>query len=387
MTKLRIFPVFVALCLYWALPVHAAVVEGLYSARIAIEDQSQRSQQRAQKAAMREVLIKVSGQQETVRIDAIRDAIQLANDYLFAYQYELDNGRRYYVAEFDQQRINGLLRANNVSIWDSRRPDIIVWLAIQQQPGSVNRQRIDQEDFPVIVERAKNVARQRGLPLTLPVWDLTDHQALTLYDIWGGFSQQIWTASQRYGVEYGLSARIYPTPTAPQSDSESPLFNGASEDTDIDSKADPVVPQTPASDAPWQLDWQLLRDGIVGRGRENAQSPEQLIDIVINRLADRLGETYAIRTSEQGAGQSTEVVINNVGDLAMYWQVYEFLDSLSVVTRVSLSHQQGKTATFKVNLLGSRDNLLDALRLTERLTPVRDQFGQVVEPIVYSWQG
>ena len=48
----------------------------------------------------------------------------------------------------------------------------------------------------------------RGLPLVMPIMDLTDLSAVTITDVWGRFSQPVAQASARYMAEAVVVIRV-----------------------------------------------------------------------------------------------------------------------------------------------------------------------------------
>ena len=55
----------------------------------------------------------------------------------------------------------------------------------------------------------KQTAKERGVPLSLPLMDLTDNVNISTYDVWGRFVEPLRKASTRYGVDNIIGARVY----------------------------------------------------------------------------------------------------------------------------------------------------------------------------------
>ena len=342
---------------------NAALVEGLYEAKVAIDDQSLASQRKAMRNALKNVLVKVSGNKSLLEHQLIREKVQKAQDYMRAYQFESVDGELMYHAEFDKQRVQKMILDAGFPIWDSRRPDSLLWLAIET-PDIKQRLLLSEFSDSPVLESAREVAKSRGIPVGFPVLDLTERQQVTLYDVWGQFSNVITQASSRYGVEYVLSARIF------LHHFESPF----EQELDIE-----VAPS-------WVADYVLIhKDTLVSDSLYGA-SPESLSAELVTLLADLLADKYAINFSGFSENDaSVELVVTNVTTLAQYTEVYDFLSSLSVVANATLVNQNGQFSTFSLNLLGDTQDLLNALRLDDKIRPTLDEFGQENQNLHFLW--
>lgn len=342
----------------------AAEMVGLYEASVEITDQSSRSQDKAKRQAFREVLVKVSGSKDLLRFPEIRQQITRADDYLLSYRYESDQNTLFYLAEFDPQRIEKVIRQNGFPIWGSRRPDTIIWLALQEQ-GVLKRSIISESSHFDLIKLANETAKSRGLAISFPILDLEDIQQIGVYDVWGGFIQSVATASERYGTDVVMSARIYFYD-----------FDTSIESTDM----------APLRAPSWVANWSLLDGAEIQTGNIVGDDPENLTVQLINQLADSLASKYAIiaKTPKQGE-EKLKVTITNISDLSQYVKVRAFLASLSVVAKATLVVQDGNNATFELDMLGSDSDLRNALRLDDKIRPLTDDFGQDIQEHQYVW--
>ena len=108
-------------------------------AQIQVEDQTQRTQQNALKKALRQVFVKMSGSTIVLDNAGVRAALSSPQSLLRSYRFAFDKGRTYYVAEFDQAKLNELLQREMLPLWGDRRPETIVWLA-QEDENENSRQ-------------------------------------------------------------------------------------------------------------------------------------------------------------------------------------------------------------------------------------------------------
>lgn len=176
-------------------------------AQIQVEDQSQRTQQAAQKKALQQVLVKMSGSTGVLENAGVRAALTSPQSLLRSYRFSFENGKTYYVAEFDQPKLNELLQREMLPLWGDRRPETIVWLAKEDDNDA--RVILD-ESLDTELQRAlKQTAKERGVPLSLPLMDLTDSVNISSYDVWGRFAGPLRKASARYSVDNIIGARVY----------------------------------------------------------------------------------------------------------------------------------------------------------------------------------
>ena len=341
------------------LPVNASVMHDLYEARVAISDQTLKSQQGAVRNGFKQVLVKVSGNKQLLASEQIEREVKRAKDFIRTYRFEQSNEQLYFVVSFDAQRLEKMIRDAGFPIWDKRRPDTILWFVIKD-PSSGRRQLVTESDYPKLLAQTNVAAVSRGIQVVNPLLDLDDLQQVNSYDVWGGFVHQLAQASERYGVTNILSARLYQS-------------SGAG---DVN---------TPGPFEQWTADWTMLEAGRLLSGQVQQASPELTVQAVIDALADNLAARYAIDISKLDPGAlKTKVKIMNLGSLQQYANIVNFLDSLSVVNKTSLIMLQGQVATFELDLLGSIDDFVNAMSLDNRLKPV-NAFGLGKQNLEFLW--
>lgn len=334
--------------------VSAAIIDDLYDAKVAVVDQSEASQNAAIKQALKQVFIKVSGSQELLKQAHISKSLAKASTLIRLYTYERIQNQLYLVVNFDEDKVQTAIRTAGFPVWDKRRPDTILWLAIE--PARQDKQLLNNETQADLVKRLKEQAQKRGIKIVLPVWDLNDIQMVDVYDIWGGFIQKISIASERYDSNSMLSARIY-----------------------MAAKKDGSAGQQ------WQSDWTLKDNGQVSSGQLQTSESEQLVDGLIDMLASQLAEKYAISQQNRPLNAvKTQIVITNINSIARYAEVLKFLNGLSVVSNAILLEQQGSRATFELDLLGNNEDLLNTFRLDNRIIAVIDNT-QITNELEFLW--
>ncbi|WP_158968677.1 DUF2066 domain-containing protein [Paraglaciecola sp. L3A3] len=344
---------------------NAAVIHDLFDTKIAVIDQSDNNQTNAFKQGLKQVLIKVRGKTDVLKNPQIRKGIVGAKRLVHSYRYENEQGQLYILISFDRERVENLIRNAGLPIWDKRRPDSIVWLAIQTS-DSTSRAIVTADSQPRLFAQLEVQAKTRAIQLVYPLWDLDDVQQLTVYDIWGGFSQQIARASERYGVKSIISARIYPA-------------------AQVLSETEKQAPLSLTSNI-WYADWTTIESGKLLAGQVQSDSIEQLGIKLVDILADQLSDKYSIDLNNlHSSKRKVEIVINNINSLQDYVDVSVFLENLSVVNSASLIKQKGARATFELDLLGEFSDLQNAFSLDNKVKPILDEYGQAMYESEFTW--
>ena len=404
--------------------------------QVQVEDQSQKTQQQASKEALKQVLIKMSGTSTASENAGVKAAIRSPGQYLRSYRFDDKKGKLYYIAEFDQQALLTLLRREELPVWGNRRPETIVWLAVEKDTGQ--RAIVEETQSNAISNAIRETALSRGIRVSLPLMDLTDNQAIAVYDIWGRFPQALSKASSRYSVDYVIGARLYRNtgaaiPDLPEPDKETLLSEalvtewnrpgetqpessettvgaqqveasgpGATENAQYQvaeslpqPRADNIMPFSTAEfeamtsgqgEGEYALDWVFIRGSDVKTGSLYGDDPARLTQLLIDGYASYLADIFAIKPGQnsQNSGK-IKISVANLDSLEKYVMAQRYLASLSVVDHVSLSAQSGSVGTFELSLMGSAQDLVNTMSLENRLQPVRDAFGQPVQGYNFYW--
>lgn len=205
-----------------ALHATASSTININTGKVAVDDRGSRTQRAATREALSQLLVKLTGQGDISSYQALQAISDDANRYLRAYRYTEENGQLYFVAEFERQQIESVLIRERLPIWGNRRPDALLWLAVEDENGE--RRIVDDGQLNDFSVTARLQAEARGVPLTLPLMDLDDALRINAYDVWGLFPRQLNQAAARYNVDFVLGARIYRNRTreivfpAPQAD-------------------------------------------------------------------------------------------------------------------------------------------------------------------------
>ncbi len=318
------------------LPLQAGM--DLLSATVPIEGDAPEARRAAMAEALRQVLVKASGQRLTGMGEKLESLLAGAEDQAQEFRYRTGPaaggeapGKLLWV-RFDRRTVEQDLRQLGLILWESGRPELIPWLALEAQG---RRRLADPERDALLYEALEEAAQRRGLALVLPLMDLQDRNALNLGDLWMVHAESILAASSRYG------------------------------------KALPLVGRLRRSGKGWRATWSLLlADGeqrFDGEGESLqavvADGIEQAVDLLVQRFLPSLEE------AQQGVVLVRFIGLHGVGD---YARLKRLLQSLDVVTGFSLERAEADRLVFRVQALGGREALASQLALVGELEPVVD---------------
>ena len=196
----------------------AVEVATLYTAQVALDEEQDDPRSEAYKAALGEVLLRVSGTQLSSDPEMIELLFPSPASYVVQFRPGEDDTLW---VSFDGEAIEQVLRQSGQTVWGSERPLTLIWLAVDWGQGdreiiaagdpdqsrdsgrSIDRDR-------QLRQRVMDMAERRGLPVLFPLLDTEDQRNVTFSDIWGGFDEQLLVASERYEVDSVLVGRIRP---------------------------------------------------------------------------------------------------------------------------------------------------------------------------------
>lgn len=317
-------------------------VSGLYEATVPVENQSDTERRQALHKAMWQVLVKLTGDSAIVGDERAKTLINEAQNYTQQYRYQEPQGGqakaegkpplRLWVS-FDPAAVDEALQRQGISTWGRERPATLVWLAVdsggerqlvgmeQSAPGGTN-----------FLDPITRQARERGLPLLLPLMDLQDTTRLQPIDVAAGNLGSIREASQRYPADVVLAVSL----------------SGV---------------QDGQPNAQWTLiSEQAGNDSWTTRGDTAAAALSE----GINRLAERLATHYAPRTFT-GEATSVRLKVNAVNSLEDYARAQNYLAGLSSVSRVDVREAQPGSVLFEVETLAGETALEQAIAIGRTL--------------------
>lgn len=351
----------------------AIEVNDLYQVTVAVDSQDAKQRQQAITKAIEGVFLKVGGKKSVLRNKHLLKAKRKPSPYINKYRYQRQSDELSLVVSFNESKINALFNKAGLALWGSLRPQVLLWL-IDEQGASRSIVAFDADtELPSTVT---SFATQRGLPVVMPLMDLTDTEQVVLSDFWGYFPEQIQQASSRYYADMVVVMRVSDSSLVSEEitslgsmDLESTSFNKRK----TLCKADCLTTEETVH---LGLDWKVYTQDALYLQRYQGTDKVSLITEGLSDITELIYRTYALSATEVG---SYLIDVENVTSLKNDTQLFEFLNDLSAVKSVTLISAQGDTRRYKLELLGSEASFLSSLKLNSQLTQLLKPHGNMLE--------
>lgn len=326
--------------LFWPSLSSADVVKNLYEASVPVTSQSAEERQNALQTALTEILVRVSGRQEVASglpLPQIETALMQPGHYTQQFRYqtvtlpaEVEGGKpqtsQVLVVTFDHTAIDDLLRRSGLPVWGHTRPVTLVWLAIDDRG---QRFLVSNNDTHIAHQLLLSKAKRRGIPLRLPLMDLTDRAMVRTSDVWGNFEENIIKASSRYQPDGILVGQVYQG------------FNGF-----------------------WHARWTFHLQGRRYEWNMQGAVLAEVIDPAIDATADTLGQTFAQYDNQNGADNRAVLVeVKDIQGLPAYNRTVNYLNSLSSVSSVEPSLVTSNKVLFRLKAQSDRLGVAQSISL------------------------
>ncbi len=358
-----------------AINAHAVEITGLYDAQVEVVDRDSQTFRGATQDALAEVIVRVSGNSHAIESPDIVTALSKPDRYLLQFGYEkllskslavhpggvnsllglasdTDKGAMFGEAtvdvpkppelllklQFDPKAINQLLRRAGLPIWASNRPEVLLWLGAELEG---QRQLVSPSSSVELSSLLLKESHRRGLPLSMPIYDLQDQAVVSIGDIWGMFTDRLIEASSRYPATGVLMAKVYQN-----------------------------------NDGLWVGSWTLNVDGQSEWFDSEGDTANDAIAQAVDWAADQMAVKFAILASA-GETDAVTLQISGIRQLTSYADVSKYLGGLVAIRRVQMQELNGDVLTFQVYLESDKEQLQQSLKLDGHLALL-----DVVAPIV-----
>lgn len=357
-----------------AAPAVAVTLDDLYEASVEVAGKGGEARGEGFRRALEEVLIRVSGSSAVLSNPDIEELLEAPERFVQQYRYEAleededtaaaadpdgtdapeagDAGATPAAAagedpepthrlevSFTGARIEDALRERGVIVWGRQRPEVLVWLAVDD---GRERYIIDADGGSPPHQALMAQSRERGLPLLLPLLDVADRSELEFVDISGGFLDAVERASDRYRAEAVLVGHLQ------------------------------------RGGGGWQADWNLLGVGERRTWSARARALDDAVASGVHGATDRLAAALAGRTGERTA---LRVRVQAVDSLDDYARVGDYLKSLVRVRSTNVARVSPGEAVFAVDLQGRPEDLERTIALGNTLVAVERPEGEVRVPV------
>ncbi|NQY26424.1 MAG: DUF2066 domain-containing protein [Piscirickettsiaceae bacterium] len=314
---------FFVLILLIATDVSAVDVANLYQSHVPVATQGKKERLQAAPEALQQVLLKVVGDRAALDVVDVSSLLSQADTLIQQYQYQQVNKlsddvtepeRLELVLTFNEVSLNQKLTSLALPLWGKSRPEVLVWLAVD---NGKSRTIVSNDDAnKKIVKSLQLAVKLRGLPILMPVMDLQDQTKVQFADLWAGFSDPIERASDRYG---------------------SPVILMASALIDTNGAV--------------KIRWQSLINGKTEKWQSRGDM-HTAIQAGINELADRLARRFSQLVSNNRDSSKLSLQISHVRDYADYSRLVAYLTGLQYVSDVNVSNLSTDKLNITLSLKG-----------------------------------
>ena len=302
--------------------------ESLYAAATPVANQSAKERDQAFTRDLAQVLVKVSGNPNAAQVAALSSVLSNAGNLVVEYRYRAvpvsQGGGNELWARFDSEAVDKALIQNGQGTWGQGRPTVVAWIL------DGNSIVADDQNAPIVAAMRKD-AQQRGLPLVIPLMDLTDQKRVSGFDIRTLFLPALKSASQRYGAHAMLIGQI------------------SSADVGVKSQ------------------WTLVFDNNSTSFQETADTPQQAGAAAVGQATTLLAQQLAYLPSVGGGGQML-VIVSGVNSLANLKRVEMLIKGVPGVGSLQLDSIRGDLVGFQVPYAGAVADLQQALTVAGSLS-------------------
>ena len=322
---------------------HAIEVPDLYQGTVSVNSrENTQERNRAFGDAMRQVLLKVTGNPEVLSQAVVRRAISNADDYVDTWSYrtisteeEGETAIELSVSFFEPEVLD-LLALAGVAIWPENRPYTLVWLVVQDELGEreLHGSSSADSEVSILLERESGI---RGLPLLMPVLDIEDRRAVSASDVWNMDVTKLLEASRRYQSESILMIRIFKT------------LGG-----DVLGKS-----------------LYLLRDQVF----ELEAFEEPLETFVSNSIAtatDELSSYYAILLSGTDSDMEVRLTVEGINETEDYAGLLSYVGELADVNNYQIVSVDSDTIQLVLSTGGQIRQLVETIALNRNMIPASE---------------
>jgi hypothetical protein len=325
----------------------AVRVNSIYQANIPVTSQSPDQRTQFSAEGLAQVLIKVSGNSHILDNSRIKSHLKEADELTeeFSYSPSPATPATPYILHirFNTEAINRILRNADVATWGQNRPLIMLWAEyeVPDQAAVI----IDSDSTTDLNQSFKKHAEQRGLPIILPMMDMMDINKVSVNDIVMMTLPTLQSAAKRYNSDAVLIVRVFKNPN--DFFIQSKLVMGAV-----------------------QWSWDL-----------HGKSLDEVTANLFTHVSDVLAGRYATVVSNSVQSQLILKIVN-ITEPDDFGTMMEYISHLTPVADVEPVRIDGDTVSLKISLRGSKDALIQALSIGQKLEPIAGGNGDELE---YQW--
>jgi hypothetical protein len=318
--------------------VQAEVVKDLSVGVVAVTAHSTDAVNQAAPAALKQVLIKMTGNPSVVDQPELKAVTKNAAQWMQSFSYlsvpSALNGAKQARITFDRKAVVQLLQKTQQAVWRADRPLTLLWVKVETDDNNPNPVLSSDDQSPAALALQQGGV-QLGLPLVLPSMDLHD-QNLTSDDagVLPFNVNQLKQAGRRYHAQSILAGNL-----------------------------------SIAVDGSWQGQWMYLLDGVPHQWDTLGATSVDVIQQAMTNMASILASEVAARDNAQ-LQSTVSLKITGVTSLSDYAAILHNLKQLKVVAQVSVAQLDGSTVYLQLRIVGGPAALQSALKSLIDLTLV-----------------
>ncbi|SFR41144.1 hypothetical protein SAMN05216203_0052 [Marinobacter daqiaonensis] len=322
------------LALLTAMPAHAVVVDGLFREQVPLTGTDEQALAEGYETALREVLVRVSGNSEVTGLEGIGPVLEDAESLVQSWQVvQGEDGGKALAVTFGQVAVNRALASAGARVWGANRPLTLAWIAVQDRGDRGLLVDPDESSGEGWSAHFQQAAAERGLPLVFPAVEQASDRRL-LSEVWGQFMGRISEASQ--GTSHDLLA---------------------------------VVRINRRNDG-WEASWIYEGEGVDQQKSATGASPKELTRTIIDAWTSELADRFAVTASAVATGPVVHIEIADVDSVADYAAIKRALSGLTPVESVGARQVTRQRIVLRVAFTGELDQLRRNIALDDRFLPV-----------------
>jgi hypothetical protein len=327
------------------------VVTDLYSTKVQINSDSPKDRDKALPSAFATMLIKVTGNSKITTIPQIKKILKNADHYVQAFNYlsttqTQGQSKLLLNTHFNKLAVNDLLHHTKQTVWGENRPLTLIWLTVQKDDGE---KLIWHDGKNTIVTTLTEIASERGLPILLPLLDLSILQQMSASDVSNMREGIIRQVSERYAPDEILIGCV-----------------DATKETNITGY--------------WKL-FSSKKDSSYSSWETKGHTTETVIQSAINHVVDLLAKGGS--TDFKPQHHTIELEITQLDNIDDYAQLIHYLNSLKGVSKIEVLHIAKTTVNVRLTLSINLLTLKRTIQLGSMLTLLETQADHVHNEVLH----
>ncbi|CAI8866563.1 DUF2066 domain-containing protein [Pseudomonas sp. IT-P253] len=186
---------FVGCLSFFSVASHAETVKGLYQVREPVSSQSQEERDQAIQRALDTLVLRLTGDPKAAQSPGLATVRKDPQQIISQYGFDAGPPQALKI-DFDPATTEQALRRAGLSLWGANRPSILGWWLNDSTEGSSLVGDAQASALPL-----RRAAQHRGLPLRLPLADLSEQLVATAPNLEGTDAAPLRGASERYNAD------------------------------------------------------------------------------------------------------------------------------------------------------------------------------------------